>query len=35
MKASPLVVTVALEGRTDVPIMAHLLKDTGLELGNV
>jgi hypothetical protein len=35
MKASPLVVTVALEGRTDVPIVARLLKDTGLELGKV
>jgi len=35
MKASPLVVTVALEGRTDVPIVARLLKDTGFELGKV
>jgi hypothetical protein len=35
MKASPLVVTVALEGRTDVPILARILKDTGLELGKV
>jgi hypothetical protein len=35
MKTSPLVVTVALEGRTDVPIVARLLKDTGLELGRV
>jgi len=35
MKATPLVVTVALEGPCDVPIVERLLKDTGLEMGEV
>ena len=35
MKGSPIVVTVALEGPGDVPIVERLLRDAGLEIGNV